>query len=88
MAGHDEVDAARRGKLAETFDLSRITEADIAFAASIDDVDVAVIGLQNIAGIDDGGIASLCFPDDEEWNWSDLWVAPQFEFATYCRMTT
>jgi hypothetical protein len=43
--------------------LDKITESDIQRAIEIDDIDAAVLGLQTIAGIDDGGIASVCFSD-------------------------
>ncbi|MCK1671089.1 hypothetical protein [Bradyrhizobium sp. 150] len=39
----------------------QVTDSDIVAAARVDDVDAAVLTLQNIAGIDDGGVASICF---------------------------
>jgi hypothetical protein len=39
----------------------QVTDSDIVAAARVDDVDAAVLMLQNIAGIDDGGVASICF---------------------------
>ena len=38
-----------------------ITFGDILNSAAIDDLDAAVLRLQDIAGIDDGGVASQCF---------------------------
>lgn len=43
--------------------VTKITFADIEKAANIDDVDVALKGLQDIAGITDGGIAGIVFSD-------------------------
>ena len=41
--------------------LNKITAADIARATENDDIDAAIAPLQNIAGIDDGGVAAHCF---------------------------
>ena len=41
--------------------LNKITAADIARSVQTDDLDDAVRLLQDIAGIDDGGVAAHCF---------------------------
>lgn len=44
-------------------DIFRITEADIAAAVLVDDLDAAIRPLQDKAGITDGGLAGMCFSD-------------------------
>ena len=44
-----------------TSQIDLITEANIAKAIAMDDIDDACVYLQGIAGITDGGIASICF---------------------------
>jgi hypothetical protein len=43
--------------------LDKITDKDICWAAQMDELDDACGALQFIAGIDDGGVAALCFSD-------------------------
>jgi hypothetical protein len=43
--------------------VAAIDADDIARASYTTDIDVAIRNLQEIAGIDDGGIAGICFAD-------------------------
>jgi hypothetical protein len=54
--------------------LNKITAADIARAAQVDDIDDALRPLQDIAEIDDGGVAAHAFSDmeDVENDWRKL----------------
>ena len=42
-------------------DVTAVKDNDVEEAALIDDIDAAILKLQNIAGINDGGIAAQCF---------------------------
>jgi hypothetical protein len=52
--------------------LDAISDADIAAAIQMDDLDAACRHLQDIAGITDGGVASVCFRDiNFDWKTAD-----------------
>jgi hypothetical protein len=48
--------------------INLITPQDIEAAASMPDLDAACLSLQEIAEIEDGGVAAMCFSDiNFEW---------------------
>ncbi|MCH8476130.1 MAG: hypothetical protein LAT55_12990 [Opitutales bacterium] len=57
--------------MSTTFKPEAVTDELIASCAMIDDIDAAVLPIQERAGIMDGGVAAMFFSPEDIWEKSD-----------------